>query len=164
MSIDKNNNMKVLQIVAVLVLSLSIISCSKEDETLSNSVDLIFGHYYGECIGESCIETFKLTDTKLFEDTNDNYTASDDYNFVELSDAKFELAQDLIDLIPEELLEEDDQIFGCPDCGDWGGIYVQYRQGDTVQEWQIDMVKESIPDYLHTFVDAINEKIALINE
>lgn len=138
-------------------------ACSKSDDINFEENDyLIFGHFYGECIGESCIETFKLTDTKLFEDTNDKYSTIDDFNFQKLGDDKFILVEDLIDYFPSTLLEAE-EVIGCPDCGDWGGLFIQYSKDNLIKSWRIDQMKDNVPDYLHEFIDKVNEKIALIN-
>lgn len=42
----------------------------------SKSGYIIFGHFYGECLGEKGIEIFTLEDDKLFEDSNDRYPSS----------------------------------------------------------------------------------------
>lgn len=140
-------------------------ACSKSDDINFKENDyLIFGHFYGECIGEGCVETFKLTDTKLFEDTYDNYSTVNDFNFVELSNDKFLLVKDLIDYFPSSLMEMEQEVIGCPDCGDWGGLFVRHSNDNVVKGWRIDQMKDNVPISLHKFIDKVNEKIALINE
>lgn len=103
-----------------------VISCSK-DETidLEKGNFLIFGHFYGLCGGEGCVETYKLTSNKLYEDTIDDYSGSE-FNFIELGSDQYEQVKDLINYFPDELLNESESIFGCPDCADGGGLFVQY--------------------------------------
>ena len=152
-------------LIYFLVALLISTSCSKSDEVNINEFDyLIFGHFYGECIGEGCVETYMLTDTKLYEDKKDNYFFDDaQFDFVELDNAQFELVKDLPDYFPVALLETEEDVFGCPDCGDWGGLFVQYAKDNVVKSWRIDQMKEDVPVSLHEFIDKINEKIALIN-
>jgi len=71
--------MKRLWLILIVFL---IISCEERapDDVLSEIDYLIFGHYYGKCIGEECIEIFKLTKTKLYEDINDNYPSISPYH------------------------------------------------------------------------------------
>jgi len=143
------------------------ISCDKDDDddcTTTDSPDyLIFGHFYGECLGETCIETFKLSDTQLLEDTIDDY-AGQNLSFVELSNEKFELVNDLNNYFPNELLNANETVFGCPDCADGGGLFIQYSLNDNLQSWRIDQDKQNVPEYLHDFMDAVNERIELIND
>lgn len=147
-----------------LILIISVLTaCSQSDDIdLEENDYLIFGHFYGECLGESCVETFKLTDTKLFEDTNDHYSTIDDFSFQKLDNEKFILIEDLIDYFPSSLLEEE-EVIGCPDCGDWGGLFIQYSKDNLIKSWRIDQMKDNVPENLHAFIDKVNEKIALIN-
>jgi hypothetical protein len=139
------------------------VSCDKDDEIELNEKDyLIFGHFYGECTGEICVETFKLTNNALFEDTNDNYSG-EDFNFVQLGSEIFEQVKDLAEAFPDQLLTEDTDIFGCPDCADGGGLFIQYSENGNVNSWRFDQFKVGVPDYLHPFMDKVNEKINLIN-
>jgi len=150
-----------------LVFLLSLIgmsSCHKDDDILQNEEDyLIFGKFYGFCFGETCIETFKLTSSGLYEDTLDHYRATDGFDFVSLPSTMFLLVKDLTEEIPEALLNEEDKTFGCPDCYDQGGIFIQISKKDKLQTWFIDMDKKGTPDYLHPLMDAVNKKVALIN-
>ena len=61
----------------------------------------------------------------MYEDTLDHYRATDGFDFVPLPNTKFLLAKDLTEEIPEALLKEEDKTFGCPDCYDQGGIFIQ---------------------------------------
>jgi hypothetical protein len=150
--------------IYLFLLSLFIFSCSSDDDKLIGDLDyLIFGHFYGECFGETCIETFKLENEKLFEDSNDNY-ASGPYNFEVLENDKFELVKDLIDSLPSELLSNSETTIGCPDCADGGGIFIEFSINGIVKNYTIDQSKNDIPSYLHDFTDKVNEKIDLINK
>ena len=155
-----------MKIIKFIILGLAILfntSCNKDDEIELNETNyLIFGHFYGECIGEGCIETFKLTDKKLFEDTIDNYLG-ENFNFIELGNNKFELVKDLADSFPNQLLNDDVNTFGCPDCADMGGLFIQFSENGNLKSWRIDQIKSNVPSYLHDFMDEVNEKIELIN-
>lgn len=152
-------------LVSLLFVLLTASACSNEDDglILSEKNFLIFGHFYGECGGEGCIETFKLTASTLYEDTLDDY-AGRERNFVALDNATFLLVKDLADQFPSQLLATTDEFIGCPDCADGGGIFIQYVRDDEVRTWRIDQIKSNIPTFLHDFVDRVNEKIALIGE
>ena len=109
------------------------------------------------------METFKLTNTTLYEDTLDDY-AGRERNFVALDNSTFLLVKDLADQFPTQLLATTEEFIGCPDCADGGGIFIQYVRDDQVRTWRIDQVKSNIPTFLHPFVDEVNEKIGLIAE
>ena len=142
-----------------------LFSCNNDDDniTINEQNFLVFGHFYGECGGEDCIETFKLTDEKLFEDTIDDYSGQN-LEFEELENGVFLQVNDLPDFFPNQLLNESETVFGCPDCADGGGIFIQYSENGNVTSWRIDQVKSNVSSYLHDFIDKVNEKIGIINE
>ncbi len=65
---------KIILISGLIVTTLN--ACNKKcssNQTTANLEYLIFGHFYGECIGEKCVEIYKLNKTQLLEDTQDVY-------------------------------------------------------------------------------------------
>ncbi|MDE0917918.1 MAG: hypothetical protein OSA04_06385 [Flavobacteriales bacterium] len=137
-------------------------SCNKECITLNEQNYLVFGHFYGMCAGEGCVETYKLTNMKLYEDLIDDYSGQN-LDFVELDNETFEQVSDLADFFPNQLLSESETVFGCPDCADGGGLFIQYSDNGNLQSWRIDQMQENVPSYLHSFMDHVNEAIVLIN-
>ncbi|MEO6131040.1 MAG: hypothetical protein ABIQ02_04280 [Saprospiraceae bacterium] len=129
---------------------------------------VVFGSFYGYCIGEGCIDIYKIDQTHLFEDTLDMYPQSDDFypgHFTtRWANEKFELVKDLKLFFPESLLNETEVIQGHPDAGDWGGIYFEIKRGNTHRFWLLDQRDEDMPADYNAFVDKINEKITLINQ
>ena len=123
---------------------------------------IIFGHIYGFCFGEQCIEIFKLTDDALYEDRKDEYQASE-FDFERLDDSTFDEVKDLKAFFPEELLDDDRTVIGCPDCYDQGGYYIEVEENGIKRSWFIDTNKADVPEYLHDFLDRISDKIELIN-
>ena len=147
-------------LMAIVILT----SCNKDDDgiTINEQNYLIFGHFYGMCAGEGCVETYKLTDLKLYEDILDDYSGQN-LDFVELDNETFEQINDLVDFFQNQLLNETDTVFGCPDCSDGGGLFIQYSDNGNLKSWRIDQFQENVPSYLHSFIDKVNEKIVLIN-
>ena len=85
-----------------------LLSCNSDDDSEININEqnfLIFGHFYGECFGEGCVETFKLTDKFLFEDTVDDYNGQN-MEFIELENDTFEQVKNLTDFFPNQLLNQ----------------------------------------------------------
>ena len=146
--------------MAIVILT----SCNKDEDciTINEQNFLVFGHFYGMCGGEECVETYKLTDLKLYEDILDDYSGQN-LDFVELDNETFEQINDLVDFFPNQLLNETDTVFGCPDCSDGGGLFIQYSDNGNLKSWRIDQFQENVPSYLHSFIDKVNEKISLIN-
>ena len=152
--------------ICFILLCLTGVIAACEKKSLDNNDYLIFGYFFGECLGEHCVDIFKLTNENLFEDTKDQYPGVDEnnFNFVKLDDATFQEVTDLIDYFPDELMNEGESTFGCPDCIDQGGIFIKCKQGDNTKAFRIDNANSQIPEYLHPFMDKVKEKIILINQ
>jgi len=132
---------------------------------------LIFGRFYGKCIGNSCIEIFKLNKGVLYEDVVDMYPVSTSFyegKFLKVKDSDKIDTEHLMRTFPKSLLVTLDQfhVIGTPDAGDWGGIYLQY-QDDRVQiQWLVDLKTENIPKELRTYilnVDKTVDKIGMLD-
>ena len=140
-----------------------LLSCNNDSININEQNFLIFGHFYGMCKGENCVETFKLTDKGLFEDIIDDRNGQN-MKFIQLENEKFLQVKDLVDFFPSQLLNEKKTTIGCPDCADGGGLFIQYSENGNVKSWRIDQEKDNVPRYLHIFIDKVNEKIKMIND
>ena len=131
---------------------------------------MVFGHFYGECAGEGCVEIFRLDGEGLYEDSTDVYpNALSPYNgkYYSLPEEKFELVKDLIYEFPQELYAEPQIIIGVPDGGDWGGVYVEMKyknEPGLTGFWLLDQNEANMPQVYNEFVDKINDKIVLIHQ
>ncbi|MEO9964626.1 MAG: hypothetical protein ABJF11_02485 [Reichenbachiella sp.] len=150
-------------------LSILMMSCMDntpmniETEKAASAEFLIFGHFYGFCSGEECIEIFKLTNDALYEDTNDVYpnTNSDhDFSFVQLDESVFKRVENINFEIPSKLLNEAEIIIGAPDAADGGGIYLELPNG---RYWLLDMSLTYLPECLHPLREQIRHAINEIN-
>jgi hypothetical protein len=143
-----------------------MITCTKDkifDD--QNAGDyLMFGHFYGECRGEECKETFMLHNQVLYEDIADRPEQNSGFKFVALDKKKYELVKDLWEVVPDSLWYETKYVFGCPDCMDQGGFFVRIKQNQTTKSYYIDAAKRAVPPYLHVFMDSISSKISYINK
>lgn len=162
--------MKTFKFLSLLaVFSLILTACNKNDDE-DPEVELeylIFGHFFGECGGEECVEIFKLENGKLFEDSNDTYPGSNDFydaDFSELSSDLFDQVDGLQEVFPTGLLSEENVVIGQPDAGDWGGLYIEYKTGGTHEFWLLDLAKNNVSEDYHNFIDEVSEKINLINQ
>jgi len=154
------------RILGLLCLGILCFSCGDDDSLNLGELEenhLVFGQFFGFCVGEMCIENYALTSTKLYEDTVDAYQETN-FEFVELNEELFEEVKDLADAFPEKLLQEEEGIIGCPDCGDWGGYLISYVRDGQARTWFVDTQEDSVPEYLNIFTRQIKEKIDLINE
>ena len=155
-----------------LLFAVSLLfSCSNENSNqndptpvLNGNDYLIFGHYYGFCGGEKCIETYKLTATTLAEDSLDIYPSINNNatNYIQMSNDKFILSQVLFAFFPTNLLLDTNMIFGVPDAYDQGGIHVQYSVNGVFKEYYFDNDLQNVPVQYHAFLNKIKEKIILL--
>lgn len=149
----------------LFALLIFFFSACKKDEKPSpvESEYIIFGHFYGMCGGEQCVEIFKWDCCHIYEDTNDNYPSiTEKYkpSFIELNYNEHDSVSFLMNSIPAELFSENQKVIGMPDAGDWGGLYFEIKQKDQeVKYWYIDQMKANVPVYLHSFIDDINTAI-----
>lgn len=163
---------KILFILSISVVMFSGLSCEKECDCAGTGEFeyMIFGHFYGECAGEGCVEIYKIDPEHLYEDSTDVYPNNleayeGEYDL--LPYAKYELVKDIIDFFPEELYEETNNVLGNPDGADWGGVYVEikFKNEEALSGfWLLDQNEQNMPQIYNDFVDKINEKIALINQ
>jgi hypothetical protein len=148
-----------------LLFNIFFVSCEEDEISLASDY-LIFGHFYGFCIGESCIQIYKLERDKLLEDSNKTYPRYDEFyegSYMELDKTIFNQVEDIREHFPVEMLNEQDTVYGCPDCADGGGLYVEFKSDSLHRFWLIDQDKSRVPEYLYDFMDIINAKIDLVN-
>ncbi|HZV70958.1 MAG TPA: hypothetical protein VFG10_15485 [Saprospiraceae bacterium] len=157
--------------IAILTFTITgLSSCDKKGDCgFGNETEyIVFGHFYGECGGEGCVEIFKVDGNSLFEDTLDMYPGSSDFYpgqfATKWSAEKFDLVKDLKSFFPESLMDETEIVQGQPDAGDWGGIYFEIQRGTTHRFWLLDQLETNMPSEYNEFVDRINEKIAIIHQ
>jgi len=141
---------------------------SSEDRFSENRGPTItFGRYYARCFGNQCVETFKLIDITLLEDTVDKYPASGTYyqgNFIDFKGSEKVKTSEILSNFPLELLDSKLITYGTPDAGDWGGIYLEYEDGNHHRYWFVDLYTKNIPKYLIEYVTLIDKKITEIGK
>jgi hypothetical protein len=155
-------------LLLICLFSAFLGSCRKDNVNPTPAQDdyIIFGHFFGECAGEGCIEMFKLTQTQVAEDISDQYWLSGGNqpgNFTVLSEDKFEAVKDLMTQIPADLYAEA-SVIGIPDGGDWGGLYLEQKKDGETRKWSIDMMKSNVPEKYHAFIDLLNARIKLLQD
>ena len=151
-----------MRLVCFLLLPFFLLNCSSVNDASTDTDFLIFGTFYGECLGEQCVEIFKLTSDKLYEDRNDQYPASHNEasfyvgDFIELSSSLFEESNQLWLSFPNQLKTiKSGTVYGQPDSYDQGGIYIELKSGTIHKYWILDTNKEDIPAFLHSYMDEI---------
>ncbi|MCI0708134.1 MAG: hypothetical protein L0Y80_11695 [Ignavibacteriae bacterium] len=150
----KHNN-TVFLIISALVLTTTSCTRIADPDSGIRADYLVFGRFAGLCLGEQCVEIFKIEKTALFEDTLDQHPANL-YNgsYVRLSDEQYNEVSHLTAIVPYDVFSLQDGVIGQPDAHDQGGIYLELVKDGVRRSWRIDTVKERIPEFLHAFLDS----------
>jgi len=140
-----------------------LISCEKDVPfTNIGTEHYVFGHFYGFCRGEQCIEIFKVTSTEILEDQTDKYPDRDKLftgNFKTMPNVNHTTIVDLIKNVPDSLWLEEEIVIGCPDCADQGGIYIEVKRDNEHKFWLIDNSEAAQPQYLKEYARSLRAAI-----
>ncbi|MDN5200173.1 hypothetical protein QQ008_02345 [Fulvivirgaceae bacterium BMA10] len=153
---------KTLFLLMISTFLLINISCQEQDCCVSpekeSKIDmLIFGKYAGFCMG-NCTRLFKIEGNKLFADDVDRGVPDEvPFQSNPLSDAQYQKAKELISNFPTSLITSSEKTFGCPDCADQGGFYIEVKYDGKIHKWNVDTSEDALPDYLVTYTRNINE-------
>jgi hypothetical protein len=153
------------QLVLGLALLCTTLSCKKETSQPDATKYLIFGDFYGFCVGSSCVDIYKLTDAALYEDQKDSYPRRDTFyvgDFKPRSQADFDQVKSLIDRIPTALLQNPNNVIGEPDATDGGGYYIEYKDGSTHRFWVIDKFDFNVPADLQPFLKEVEKQLVYL--
>lgn len=153
------------QILILVLATILIHSCSKNNDPLATTDVLIFGHFYGMCQGEQCVEIFRLEKDKIYEDKNDKYPNNTNFyegSYFQLPQTKYDEAKELISFFPQDLLNEFSNTIGQPDAADQGGYYIEYNFNGTRKFWLIDKDLNNVPAKYHNFLNKVRERITTL--
>jgi len=128
---------------------------------------ITFGRYYGKCQGNQCVEIFRLIENTLLEDTVDNYPVLGSMYQGKFTSFKGSDRVETVRILPEfpiELLNSKRTVFGTPDAGDWGGIYLEYQDAGVHRYWLVDLETSNINKSLRPYVELIDKTVNEIND
>lgn len=130
---------------------------------------VVFGRYFGRCLGRDCVEIYKFDGQKLLEDISDkrpnmsNFYKGEFKHEVNL-DTRLNLFK-LLEVLPyDELNSGRSNIIGLPGNHDQGVYYLEYQDVFVRKFWIIDSDKSNIPKSLHAYSDLLGEMIDIIQE
>lgn len=159
--------MKQTLITIFCLMALSFQACKEKAETPQKHDYLLFGTYRGHCDGPNCIVFYKLENGNLYQSESQIYPiANVFYNgpFKQLSKEQYNQVKDIEQVFPIDFLNANNQIIGCPDCADTGGIYIEICKNGITKNWFIDKDKSKVPNDLYAFLDAFWLKIEFLKE
>jgi hypothetical protein len=149
------NQMKKTPIALILLLAIGLVSCEK---TELEPDYFVFGHFFGFCAGEQCIEIFKVEDGKLYEDNKDTYpsqTEPYEGNWTLLADSLYQSVTHLEGMLPQGLVDTSATVIGVPDAYDQGGLYIGQRLNGEERFWLLDLGFQELPAYMQSFRDSV---------
>lgn len=140
----------------------------------SNEIEqMTVGVFCGEC-GNHCATMYRYylggNANMLWVDNTDSYfkKGEDKMTFeTQITDIKkYELVNDIIKHIPDSLLltEKTRQCFGCPDCTDGCGIYLEIVQNKKAKKFAIDYHTSQLDSYIKEFAEYLIITIGKLND
>lgn len=156
----------------ILLISVTFWQCEKnlpkaETPHAADIERLIIGHYYGMCIGPTCIENYLLEDGKLYVDSKNEYGKEFPYigDWTERPAADYAIAAPLLESFPTEIWQADQQTFGIPDAYDQGGFFIEAKHKDgTHRAWNLDTNRDALPEYLRPFAEQLATVLNTLEE
>ncbi len=151
--------MKNLITIAIISL-LFFVACKKQrvfTEVPENDY-IAFGHFYGECVGESCVENYRVTASGIWEDQKDAYpdfTKFYNGNYIFKSNNNLAAINSLVNNIPAALLADSNTVIGSPDAGDQGGIYFEINKNGIHKFWLMDRHTIAYDSFRNDIITAI---------
>lgn len=134
---------------------------------------IVFGRFCGECSG-NCAPMFRLNlcgnVSTLWADYNNNYFKGESYLKFDTDlnkKEKLAIAYDIMYRLPKILRawKSDIKRFGCPDCTDGCGIYIEIGNTDSdrpTKKFALDLYpteRDSVPKEITEYAKYINTKI-----
>lgn len=114
----------------ILISSLSNCSSEEEDDLTGTSEYLVFGVYHNFCIGD-CWHLYKIENGELYADNFDHIKDGEiKFQSVPLDKSLYSEALTLVP-IPADVTASETETYGCPDCADQGGYYLEFIQEGT---------------------------------
>ena len=137
----------------------------------------IFGSYAGNCGGD-CAQLYRWIDYVVQSDSvaiwapgAPLYFRSVNYGLPGTGNplgtpayGHGEAVIELINAFPEALGQTEETVFGCPDCMDQGGYYLELKTASSHRSWAIDTRNEPVPDYLNAYKLKIWETMDLLEQ
>lgn len=148
---------RLLRIIIGFVILIAILSLIR-----IKPKTVVFGHFAGECIG-NCGTMYQISEKVIARDTTSFWQTYNDLSkfFIKHQNVSEEDDEgnynDFKMNIPLIMLLDPRDRFGCPDCHDQGGYYLQFSMFGVTRRFQIDKGHE--PFYYNDITKDIDNKI-----
>jgi hypothetical protein len=139
----------------------------KTAATLPVPTQITFGRFCGECMSH-CATMYRYIaeDQKtMVADNTDSYFGNRKPTVFDTSlkgAAYLKLGDEIIGQIPRVLLDskKDTETFGCPDCDDGCGLYLEVEVNGTTKQFYIDYQTDALNGEIKAFSDYLKTRIA----
>lgn len=162
---SKFQNLRIMKKLILFVLVALPFACVNDNidaEKYRSGNYVVFGNYHGMCAVQ-CVRMYLLNENSLFEDTNKRLPSTlkpYEGNFSVDRGSRLDDVKDILTQIPEALVKSEENVLGCPDCSDGGGLYIETKIDGEIRFWFID--KQRMPAGLEDFITLVNEKLLLL--
>lgn len=159
--------MKRIAIACLLIFSIS--ACNNDDDNPVPIIEpeyVVFGEFASGMNAEDS-QMFKVTLTTFEKEVVSGVFTRLDYEFEAdetMSQGDFSNARQIIDWIPQVLIESETDTYGCPDCHDQGGYFLEFGDGNHSKKFIIDPVDtEDQPQELINFKNGMATLLLLFD-
>ncbi len=151
--------MKTLTYIACFFALLFLIgSCKKNTDTSVNieSDHFLIANYAMYLPGT---KAFEIKGGQLYRDTVMLVNGVMTMKPLTLNNGKYALVDSLRSSLPQYLNDHPNQTFGCPNCVDQGGYYIEITQNGQLIHWYIDTSIASLPTDIRAYVTKLSATI-----
>lgn len=127
---------------------------------------LIFGTYAGSCMGD-CVDLFKLTKDALFKDVSNKRPYQEGFyegDYKKLPTIDYKRVSALFGGVNPLEGKNNGKTYGCPDCADQGGIYIEYGNGEEKIKGYLDTNMDALPEELRENASMLKGLVSLLRE
>lgn len=128
---------------------------------------IVFGRYCGRCLGGNCAPMYKLDLVKkeLRLDNSNHYNEGKPLEFsTPLKEDHYQLAADLALKIPDSLFMTAQKKFGCPNCSDQCGLYLEIQRSGQSFSFEIDNNLRALSGYILPYAEKLQAVIQELNK
>jgi hypothetical protein len=114
---------------------------SASSTSMKGVEQVIFGKFCGRCRGGDCSPMYKLdlVNKQISLDNSNHYSQGEPLVFGKtLGDIQYQIAEKLLNSIPDSLYTTTETRYGCPNCADQCGFYLELNKADKTYKFEID--------------------------
>lgn len=130
---------------------------------LDSSGYFAFGKYFGMCGGPNCATFYKIKAGEVYPDSLVHFAQQLVFSATPLSSPNaLGNASMVLYILPQEMTDHPDTTFGCPDCHDQGGYYIEYQASSTapVKYWHIDPDTAYLSNAMRAYMSRVDTALA----